>query len=102
MGYARSQFRDFESYPKIVVGLDEDDIQLTLKQCNLSFIAHELVPGVNSIEDNSKVVYKIVDHEKLYKLKMMILAWEQNLFWLVLDQQLQLWGLMKNLFFILC
>ena len=28
MGYARSPFRDFESYFRIVVGLDEDDIQL--------------------------------------------------------------------------
>ena len=26
MGYARSPFRDFESYLRIVVGLDEDDI----------------------------------------------------------------------------
>ena len=27
MGYARSPFRDFENYLRIVVGLDEDDIQ---------------------------------------------------------------------------
>ena len=32
MGYARSPIRDFESYFRIVVGLDEDDIQLILKQ----------------------------------------------------------------------
>ena len=32
MGYARSPFRDFESYVRIVVGLHEDDIQLTIKQ----------------------------------------------------------------------
>ena len=31
LGYARSPFRDIESYLKIVVGLDEDDIQLILK-----------------------------------------------------------------------
>ena len=30
MGYARSLFRDFEIYLRIVVGLDEDDIQLIL------------------------------------------------------------------------
>ena len=29
--YARSPFRDFESYLRIVVGLDENDIQLILK-----------------------------------------------------------------------
>ena len=32
MGYARSPFRDFESYLRIVVGLEENDIQLILKQ----------------------------------------------------------------------
>ena len=32
MGYARSPFRDFESYLRIVVGSDEDDIRLILKQ----------------------------------------------------------------------
>ena len=30
--YSRSPFRDFESYLRIVVGLDEEDIQLILKQ----------------------------------------------------------------------
>ena len=32
MGYARSLFRDFESYLRIVVGMDEDDIRSILKQ----------------------------------------------------------------------
>ena len=32
MGYARSPYRDFEIYLRIVVGLEEDDIQLILKQ----------------------------------------------------------------------
>ena len=32
MGYARSPFREFEGYLRNVVGLDEDDIQLILKQ----------------------------------------------------------------------
>ena len=31
-GYARSPIRDFESYLRIVIGLDEDDIQLFSKQ----------------------------------------------------------------------
>ena len=30
--YAGSQFRDFESYLRIVVRLDEEDIQLILNQ----------------------------------------------------------------------
>ena len=37
MGYARSPFRAFESYVRIVVGLVEDDIQLRLKQYNSNF-----------------------------------------------------------------
>ena len=37
MVYARSLFRDVESYLRIVVGLNEDDIQLILKQYNEKF-----------------------------------------------------------------
>ena len=37
MGYARSPFRDFESYHRIVAGLDEDNIQLVLKQLAFKF-----------------------------------------------------------------
>ena len=32
LGYVRSSFRAFESYLRIVVGLDEDYIQLVLEQ----------------------------------------------------------------------
>ena len=32
MGYARSPIRDFESYLRIAVGLDEDDFYIILKQ----------------------------------------------------------------------
>ena len=41
MGYARPSFQDFESYLRTVVGLDEYDIQLILKQCNYFFITYE-------------------------------------------------------------
>ena len=37
MGYARSPFTDFENYLRIVTGLDENDIQLFLKQYNSEF-----------------------------------------------------------------
>ena len=36
--YARSPFREFESYPRVIVCLDEDDIQLILKQYNWTFL----------------------------------------------------------------
>ena len=46
LGYARSQFRHFESHLRIVIGLDEEDIRLILKQYNSHFITYELTPGV--------------------------------------------------------
>ena len=51
MGYARSPFRDFESYRRIVVGLDDDDCQLNLKQHNSNFVTYESSPGIYSIKD---------------------------------------------------
>ena len=72
MGYARSPFRDFESYLRIVIGLEENDIQLILKQYNEKFVTYELDPGNYTIEDLQKVVYKFGDHEGPYKLNMTI------------------------------
>ena len=63
MGYARSPFRDFESYLSIVVGLDEDDIRLSLKQYNANFVTYELDPGNYTIEDLQEAVYPLGDHE---------------------------------------
>ena len=63
MGYARSPFRDFESYLRIVVGLEEDNIRLILKQYNEKFITYELDPGNYTIEDLKKAVYPLGDHE---------------------------------------
>ena len=63
MGYARSPFRDFESYLRIVFGLEEDNIQLILKRYNEKFITYELDPGNYTIEDLQKAVYPLGDHE---------------------------------------
>ena len=62
-GYANSSFRDFESYLRIFVGLEEDDIQLILKQYNEKFVTYELDPGNYNIEDIQKAVYFFGDHE---------------------------------------
>ena len=56
-GYTRSRFRDFESYLRIVIGLDEKDIQLILKEYNSHFITYELPPGIYSIQDISDTIY---------------------------------------------
>ena len=63
MGYARSPFRVFESYLRVAVGLEEDNIQLILKQYNEKFITYELDPGNYTIEDLKKAVYPFGDHE---------------------------------------
>ena len=62
-GYANSSFRDFESYLRIFVGLEEDNIQLILKQYNEKFVTYELDPGNYTIEDLQKAVYPLGDHE---------------------------------------
>ena len=62
MDYARSLFREFECYLRIVVGLEEDNIRLILKQYNEKFITYELDPGNYTIEDLKKAVYPLGDH----------------------------------------
>ena len=69
MDYARSPFRDFESCLRIVTGLDEDDIQLILKQFIEKFITYELDPGNYTIEDIQKAVYPLGDHEGTLQLE---------------------------------
>ena len=44
-GYARSSIRDFERYLTIVVGLDQDDFWLILKQFISNFVTYEKPPG---------------------------------------------------------
>ena len=61
--YARPPFRDFESFLRIVIGLEEDDIQLILKQYYEKFITYELDPGNYTIEDLQKAVYPLGDHQ---------------------------------------
>ena len=63
MGYGRSPFRDFESYLRIVIGLDEDCIQLILKKYNAIFVTYELDPANYTIEDIQKTLYPLGDHD---------------------------------------
>ena len=55
-------FRDFESYLRNVVGLDENDVQLILKQYISNFVTYKLVPDVYTNEDISEAVYTMRDH----------------------------------------
>ena len=63
LGYVRSPFRDNTSYFRIVVGLDDYDIQLILSQNNSNFITYEITPVIYTIKDTSEAVYTIGDHE---------------------------------------
>ena len=64
LGYARSPFRSFDSYPRIVVSLGEDVFQLILKQYNASFVNYELDPGIYTIEDLQEAVHPLGDRER--------------------------------------
>ena len=68
MGYARSPFRDFESYLRIVIGLEEDIIQLILKQ-DEKLVTYELDPGNYTIEELQKAVYPLGDHEETLQIE---------------------------------
>ena len=70
MGYARSPFRHFESYLRIVIALDEDDTRLILKQINEKFVTYELDLGNYSIEDLQKAVYRFGDHEGTLQIEV--------------------------------
>ena len=59
----------FESYLRVVIGLDEDDIQLKVKQHNSNFVTYEIPPGVYSIKDISEVVYTIGDHKGTLRIE---------------------------------
>ena len=73
LGYARSPFRDFESYLRIVIGLHEDDIQLVSKQYKSNFVTYKLTPGIYTIKAIAEAVYLLIDHEGFLKVNMMTL-----------------------------
>ena len=53
----------------MVFGLDENDIQLILKQYNSHFISYELSPGIYTTKDISEVVYTMGDHEGTLRIE---------------------------------
>ena len=69
LDYGRSLFRDFESYLRMVVGLDEDDIQLILKEYNSHFNTYELTPGIYTIQDNSDAIQTFSGHKETIQLE---------------------------------
>ena len=89
MGYARSPNRHFESYLRMVVGLDEDDIQLTLKQYKSNFVIMNYHLGFTQLKIFQKLFTPWVVTKAPWNLNLMILAWKQNFFWRLFDQSLE-------------
>ena len=69
LGYSRSLFRGFGSYLRTVVGLDEEDIQLSLKQYNSHFITYELLPGIYKIQDVSDAIHTFSGHSEIIQVE---------------------------------
>ena len=68
-GYSASSFRDFEGYLRLVVLLDEEDVQLILKDYNSHFITYELTPGIYTIQDISDAIQTFSGHEETIQLE---------------------------------
>ena len=69
LNYSRSQFRDFESYLRMRVALDEEDIQLILKEYDSLFITYELSPGIYTIQDISDAVHTFSGHSDIIEIE---------------------------------
>ena len=69
LDYGRSLFREFESYLRIVVGLDEEDIQLILKEYNSHFITYELTPGIYTTQDISDAIQTFSGHKEVLQIE---------------------------------
>ena len=69
MAYATSLFQAFESCLRIFVGLDEDNIQLILKQYISSFVTYEISPGIYTIRETSEAVDTLGDHKRTQQIE---------------------------------
>ena len=67
--YAKSPFREVESYLRIVIDLEEDDIKLVFNQFNSNFVTHEIPPGVHTFKDTSEAVYALGDPKGTLRLE---------------------------------
>ena len=52
----QSPFRDFENYLRTLTGLNQDDVQLILKQYNSKFRTYKNYPGVYTFKDFAVVL----------------------------------------------
>ena len=57
----------FQSYHRIVNGIDENGIQLNLKQYISKFVSYNITPGIYTSKDFSEAVCTMGDHEGTQK-----------------------------------
>ena len=84
MGYAGWPFRELESYHSFLVGLNGNNIQIILKHLIKVLSLMKYLQAILQL----KMIQRLFKHWEIMnghsKLEMMILAWKQNLFWLIL------------------
>ena len=68
-GCCASSFGDFEGYLRLVIGLDEEDMQLILKEYNSHFITYQLTPGIYRMQDISNAIKTFSGHEETIELE---------------------------------
>ena len=77
--YSRSPIRDFESFLRMVVGLDEEDIQLILKYYNSHFLIYELTPGIYTIQDVSNAIHTFSGHSEILQIEYDDISMKTNI-----------------------
>ena len=93
LDYGRSLIREFESYLRIVVGLDEEDIQLILKEYNSYFITYELTPGIYTIQDISDAIQTFSGHKEIIQREYEDICMKMNFFLKFKNNEKGLFGL---------
>ena len=78
--YVKSTFRDFESYLRIVICLDEDDIHLVLNQF-ISLLSHMKYHPVFIPLKIFQKLFTLLLIEDPYELNLMMLPWKQKAFY---------------------
>ena len=87
LAYAKSPFRDFETYLRIVVRLDEEDIQLILKEYNSHFITYQLPPGIYLIQDIFDPINTFSGHMETIQIKYDDISMKSKILLKYIDEQ---------------
>ena len=87
LAYARSPFRDFETYLRIVVRLDEEDFQVILKEFNSHFITYELPPGIYSIQETLDTIHTFSGHMETIQIEYDDISMKSRIILKYIDEQ---------------